>query len=280
MDKHTDALISDQQLTWLCDNWSTVLFLNSNEQGDSYLALASSKADQFAGSDISELSRWLAERENSWSFGYLGYDLKNQLEDLDSNNADRLQMPDALFFIPEILIRFSQLGQMEVVYGEFSGFGQMKGNFKNEFRPIRWKETKDEYIKNVVKLKEHIQQGDIYEVNYCHEFYSEDIDIDPCQLYTCVNEITKAPFGVFLKHEEFYILCSSPERFVKKEGRLVISKGPLVSEELEDLSKHPYEGCSVEEVIRLQLPVISSERNLVILEYHGPEERKSGMPKD
>ena len=66
LDKHTGDLISDQQLTWLCDNWSTVLFLNSNEQGDSYLALASSKADQFEGGDISELSRWLAERENSW----------------------------------------------------------------------------------------------------------------------------------------------------------------------------------------------------------------------
>ena len=276
LDKHTGDLISDQQLTWLCDNWSTVLFLNSNEQGDSYLALASSKADQFAGSDISELSRWLAERENSWSFGYLGYDLKNQLEDLDSNNADRLQMPDALFFIPEILIRFSQLGQMEVVYGEFSGFGQMKGNFKNEFRPIRWKETKDEYIKNVVKLKEHIQQGDIYEVNYCHEFYSEDIDVDPCQLYTCVNEITKAPFSVFLKHEEFYILCSSPERFVKKEGSRIISqpmKGTVkrgdnqiddlkLKNYLEDNQKERSENVMIVDLVRNDLSKVA-KRNTV-----------------
>ena len=119
LENHKGDLISDQQLNWLCDNWSTVLFLNSNEQGDSYLALASSKADKFTGSDTSELSRWLEQRENIWSFGYLGYDLKNQLEDLYSNNADRLQMPDALFFIPEILIRFSLAGLMEVVFGEF-----------------------------------------------------------------------------------------------------------------------------------------------------------------
>ena len=59
--------------------------------------------------------------------------------------------------------------------------------------PYRFKArtTKDHYISQVEKLKTHIQQGDIYEVNYCQEFYAEDALINPLETYTKLNAISK-----------------------------------------------------------------------------------------
>ena len=44
------------------------------------------------------------EQIQDWCFGYLSYDLKNELFDLSSSNADGLNFPDLWFFQPEKLL--------------------------------------------------------------------------------------------------------------------------------------------------------------------------------
>ena len=46
-------------------------------------------------------------QNNSWLFGFLSYDLKNDVEDLSSQHPNRLQSPELLFFEPRFLFRMS-----------------------------------------------------------------------------------------------------------------------------------------------------------------------------
>lgn len=86
--------------------------------------------------------------------------------------------------------------------------------------PIRLRASlsRSQYIEKIRALKQHIQLGDIYEINFCMGFFAEDTEIDPLGIYSRLNEISEAPFSALLKLNDTYIICSSPERFLKKEG--------------------------------------------------------------
>lgn len=73
-------------------------------------------------------------------------------------------------------------------------------------------------------ILEHIKRGDIYEVNFCQEFYAENATINPAAVYQHLNDISEPPFASFLKMEQQYALCASPERYLKKEGSKIISQ--------------------------------------------------------
>jgi len=80
------------------------------------------------------------------------------------------------------------------------------------------------YIEKINALKQHIQQGDIYEINFCMEFSAENVRIDPVQTYLRLNAISEAPFSALVRHNDLYLICSSPERFLKKEGSHLITQ--------------------------------------------------------
>jgi para-aminobenzoate synthetase component 1 len=85
--------------------------------------------------------------------------------------------------------------------------------------------SKEKYIENVIKLKESIQRGDIYEVNYCQEFFAENVEIKfPLDTYFKLNNISKAPFSGFLQLDDYLVFCGSPERYIQKKGNKLISQ--------------------------------------------------------
>ena len=102
-------------------------------------------------------------------------------------------------------------------------------NFNVQFEP---QISKDVYIDKVNALKELIQRGDIYEINFCKEYLAKNIeeeDVKNC--YTNLNSITKAPFSSYFRFGEFEIFCGSPERFIKNDA------GTLTSEPIKGTSK-------------------------------------------
>ncbi|PKQ46288.1 anthranilate synthase component I family protein [Confluentibacter flavum] len=178
-----------------------------------------------------------------WIFGYLTYDLKNDVEDLSSHNFDGLQFPDLYFFQPKKLFLFKG-SQVEILYLnavsdelEFdlkaieqlnnstikqlntSTTQQLHNNIK-----IKLRIHKDSYFEKVQSLLAHIHRGDIYEANFCQEFYAEDTSINPLETYLKLNAISKPPFATFLKCNDKYVLSASPERYLKKEGQHVVSQ--------------------------------------------------------
>jgi para-aminobenzoate synthetase component 1 len=84
--------------------------------------------------------------------------------------------------------------------------------------------SKQKYIEQVNKLLEHIKRGDIYEINYCVEFFCEEAFLNPHKVFKKLNALTEAPFAQLFKAGDEYIICASPERFIQKKGSLLLSQ--------------------------------------------------------
>ncbi|MBS5824396.1 MAG: aminodeoxychorismate synthase component I, partial [Clostridium argentinense] len=78
----------------------------------------------------------------------------------------------------------------------------------------------DEYLKTVSDVKEYIKNGDIYITNLTQRYVKEVKD-DPFDIYERLRTINPAPFAAYMALEDFYILSSSPERFLKIESGVI-----------------------------------------------------------
>ncbi len=172
---------------------------------------------------------------NDWVFGYFGYDLKNIIEDLNSNNSDNIKLPDIYFYQPEYVFKLTNdcftieyYNDDLVIESIFEEINNTKTLFnsnlsKNNYN-IESRISKQEYIDIINKLKQHICIGDIYEINFCQEFYIENIEINPLELYLNLCKLSPMPFSVFSKINNTYVLSASPERFMKKVENKIISQ--------------------------------------------------------
>lgn len=189
-----------------------------------YLAIGTKRLLNHSNKPFEALSQF---HQNSWLFGYLGYDLKNSVENLDSVNPDTLGFYELSFFEPEHILIFQ--GDELTIHSLNPSLIQEIESFNS--KPVNNKLskpteiiTKDEYIKTVQKLRNHIEEGDCYEINYCQEFHGTFDEVNPIQLYIELNRISPNPFSCLQKHNEHYIISASPERFMKKIGNKLISQ--------------------------------------------------------
>ena len=222
-----------------------VVWLDSNNHNDQYSnydavlavdAFTVLKTDYF---DAFERLREYQNTTNDWIFGYLTYDLKNTTEYLKSNNFDGLNFPDLYFFQPKKLFLIKD-NQVEIQYLKMVD-DEIEEDLKEVLNkeechsvhsrrgsdnPIKIKLRihKDDYFEKVNTMLAHIQRGDIYEANFCQEFYAEKSVINPVETFNKLNAISKPPFASFLKFENKYMMSASPERYIKKDGTTVISQ--------------------------------------------------------
>ena len=178
------------------------------------------------------------ETTKDWIFGYLSYDLKNDVEQLHSQNFDGLHFPDLYFFQPQklFLLKGDQLemhylkmvdDEMEEDFDQIlntSAEEKRKSEPKRQQKPIQARIPKQEYLKKVQQMLVYIQRGDIYEANFCQEFFAENRKIEPVEIFQELNAISGPPFATFLRLEEHYLLCASPERYLKKTGSKLLSQ--------------------------------------------------------
>jgi len=231
-------------LTW-SQQFREVIFLDSNDYPQQYFsydcllavdAFTSIKTDYHnAFEDLKQYQQVTKD----WLFGYLSYDLKNDIEDLLSNNFDGLSFPDLFFFQPKKLFLLKG-NQLEIQYlnmcddevsADFEEISlqiadcrlQITDSMYSEIE-IKQRISKDNYLDKVSNLLEHIHRGDFYEVNFCMEFYIENAVINPLDKFFKLNEISKSPQAVFFKNNAHFLLSASPERYIKKEGDLLISQ--------------------------------------------------------
>ena len=172
---------------------------------------------------------------NDYIFGYLGYDLKNDIEILHSDHLNNLGFSDLYFFQPKKLF-FLKDKTLEISYlknhkNEIESDLEEIFRWKHPERPLREHEiniskriSKSQYFQKLDTILEHIHRGDIYEVNFCQEFYAENTIIDPLSVYQKLNDISSPPFATFLKIDDQFLLSASPERFVKKQENQIISQ--------------------------------------------------------
>jgi para-aminobenzoate synthetase component 1 len=234
--------LKDRLLHW-ANQFDEVVWMDSNGYEDEHGsfqgilavdALTSIKSDFLGAFDkLDEYQTYTKD----WIFGYLSYDLKNDQEDLVSKNLDILEFPEIFFFQPKRLFFFYK-DHVEMVYMKLVE-EEMDNDWKKimDYRiddinisesksdvKIQLRTSKDSYFEKLKDIQHHIHRGDIYEANFCQEFYSENTSIDPVRTYIHLNQISEPPFATFLKIDDHFALSASPERYLAKKGNRLISQ--------------------------------------------------------
>ncbi|WP_108425635.1 chorismate-binding protein [Flagellimonas amoyensis] len=234
----TSSLQSKKALLEWSKSYTDVVWLDSNGHRGNYSSfeacLAMGRSGEF--SSLEGLRKHF-DHQPDWLFGYFSYDLKNQLEDLDSRNVDGIGFPDLYFFQPQKIIILDG-DQLQFLYLEadtddiekdFETIVSLMGeddtdNSNTSPVPIKMRIHKDAYFEKANRFLEHIHRGDIYEANFCQEFYAQDVQIAPLETYKKLNSISEPPFAAYMRLGERYLMCASPERYLRKQGEKVISQ--------------------------------------------------------
>jgi para-aminobenzoate synthetase component 1 len=242
-----------------------------------------------AGNALNDLQNFL-NKNPRWLFGHLGYDLKNEIESVTSSYKSRHGFPDIFFFEPKIIIRLSE-NELEIESEDDTGeiFNEIMQSeerleLKNDLINIQQRVSKKEYIETIEQLKKHILRGDCYEINYCMEFFAEDAVVDPLSVYEKLSKTSPNPFSALYKLEDKWLICASPERFLKKEGNKILSqpikgtssrflkddrKDKKSKEELYTSEKDRSENVMVVDLVRNDLARVCKEGTVKVDELFG-----------
>ncbi|MDN3672449.1 anthranilate synthase component I family protein [Flavobacterium branchiarum] len=229
-----------QQLLVWAQQYREVVFMDSNlypQEYSSFDCLLAVDAFTSIKTDFHNAFEDLKQYQQTtkdWLFGYLTYDLKNDIEALQSANFDGLEFPDLFFFQPKkiFLLKGNQLeiqylsmcdDEVEDDYNEIATLETQSYVSLNELE-IKQRISKEDYIAKVNSVLEHIHRGDLYEANFCMEFYADDAIINPLEKFEKLNEISQAPLTVFFKNHKQFLLSASPERYIRKIGDQIISQ--------------------------------------------------------
>ncbi len=228
------SVLKQQMLNW-AKQFNICCFLDNHQYESelhSYECLAGAGTAQIfqSGQDLFSSLSTFDQSTHDWIFGHFNYDLKNIIEEgLSSLHPDAIGFPDCFLFVPQVVLQLTAAGLVIGVINSnaLSVFNEIihtvphqQGLTKVEIQP---KIKRDEYIRVVKQLIEHLKRGDCYEINFCQEFFGY-ASIDPVAAYIKLGQVSPNPFSAFYKLDEKYLLCSSPERYIKKKGDVIISQ--------------------------------------------------------
>ncbi len=217
-------------IVWLDSNLDS----SENTEFEAVLAVEAFTAIKTDHQNAFDKLKEYQQATKDWIFGYLSYDLKNDVERLKSSNYDGLHFPDLYFFQPQKLVflkdniaDFIYLrmvdDEIETDFEEIQNL-KLKTEISVEKIEIQSRISKEEYLEKVGAMLEHIHRGDIYEANLCQEFFSENVDLDAFSIYQSLNEISKPPFAAFLRLENINLVSASPERYLRKKGEQLLTQ--------------------------------------------------------
>ena len=264
----------------------------SHHRYECILAAGSLRSITAAAGDAFEQLQNFIDHEPDWIFGHLSYDLKNEIESLFSAGHDSIQFPDLFFFVPEFIL---QLDESVLSVGSYGGesqsvFQQIMDCSTNDHTgssfqaEVKSRISRKEYLDAIEQLKVHILRGDCYEINFCQEFYAEEALIDPIAIYHSLGAASPNPYSAFYKLGDKFLLCASPERYLKRTGSTILSqpiKGTwernTTNEEADELnrtllsssSKDRSENVMVVDLVRNDLSKVCEKGSVKVDELFG-----------
>jgi anthranilate synthase component I len=184
-------------------------------------------------------------------FGYLGYDMVRLMEDLPSPNPDPIGIPDAFLMRPTLIVIFDAVEDTLTVVtpvrpeqGVAAKVALARAQDRLSQivdaldRPLD-KETAgykegaltatqvsntpaDDYRKMVLKAKDYIGAGDIFQVVLAQRFEAP-YELPPFSLYRALRRVNPSPYLYFIDLGDFAVTGSSPEILVKvQDGKVTI----------------------------------------------------------
>ncbi len=222
-------------LNWI-NRFNICSFLDNHQYHSSHHTIeclaAAGAAELFTAKEdiLARLSAFIQQQQD-WLFGHISYELKDEIEQLQSAHPDHIGFPAVFFFRPETVV---QLLSNEVAISTISNdpaevYREILSCSSEQGHPAGIVHTqprisKDKYIAIIQQLREHIHRGDCYELNFCQEFYAEHTVIAPLAVYHRLTALSPNPFACFYKLEDKYLLCASPERYLQKKGNTILSQ--------------------------------------------------------
>ena len=210
------------------------IVLNSNNSSSTYDLVFAYGVNSHISSSMNSLQKLdrFINKTNDWLFGFLSYELKNEIENLKSKNIINHNIPNLYFFQPNtvVLVKDNVINLLCLPNNdpdtEFHKIINYTSNNESSVKKhnLHQRFSKIEYLNTVNKIKERIRLGDIYELNFCIDYFSDNSIINPFKSYKYLNSLTESPMSVFFKFKSLYLISSSPERFVKKIGNKIITE--------------------------------------------------------
>jgi para-aminobenzoate synthetase component 1 len=228
-------------------------------------------------------------QKDTWSFGHIAYEGGYRYFDIPVTKGNPIGFPYAFFFQPQYLLYiwndqlYIEAPDADALYEQIVLEPDVEEAISSPIT-INQRLSREEYIEKVKTLQQHILRGDCYEVNFCQEFFTEAVDINPIGVYNRLNALSPNPFSVLYKLEDKYLICASPERFLYKEGERIVSqpiKGTarraLDNKELDDKlkdsllrsAKEQSENVMIVDLVRNDLSRICQEGSVKVDELMG-----------
>lgn len=178
--------------------------------------------------------------------GYMGYDVVRFFEDLPDRGMSGLDLPDIFFMLTDTLVIFDNITHMIKVvsnahiegksvaaaYKEATNkidsiVAKLRKGVRNQKSGVRKKTKKEsklvsnftqpEYEQAVLKAKEYIKAGDIFQVVPSQRFHTT-VSAEPFEVYRALRLINPSPYMYFLRCGDATIVGASPEVMVRLEG--------------------------------------------------------------
>lgn len=220
------------------------------------------------------LDAWI-EAKKEWIFCWICYDAKNAIEHISSSRPDSLGFPQLFFVVPQNVVRWNDDGR-EILKGTWSDsymdFSLPFSEEKSVAIAMKARVSKQAYLDSIHQLMRHVQLGNIYEVNFCQEFFAEVKLTSPLTAWKKLRSMTRAPFSAFVRHDELFALCASPERFLQKK------KSKLISQPIKGTIRRGRDSAE-DEVLKKNLVENPKERseNVMIVDLVRNDLSKSAM---
>jgi para-aminobenzoate synthetase component I len=239
---------------------------------------------------LEQLENTLKSRKD-WLFGHLSYDLKNKLENLGTRSTDAIGFDDCRFFVPEIVLAAEDQLVAYVHQAEHPELENLRSLLSNKMDLARNRHaiemapqfTQEAYKEKIARIKNHLQNGDIYEINYCVEFLGAANDFRAEAFFLDLSQKTVAPFSAFYKMDNKYLLCASPERYLARRGDTLISqpikgtkrrdpdtaKDAQLKLELQQSTKERSENVMIVDLVRNDLSRVAAKNSVQVEELFG-----------
>jgi para-aminobenzoate synthetase component 1 len=227
-------LFKQKALAW-ANSFNTLCYLDSNNFTDPYgkfdtlIAVGVQNEITANSGNAFEQLAGFRQKNRGYIAGFFGYDLKNEVENVSSQNIDGLSFPDLYFFAPDIVISINK-NTVEITTENaqvaFENIERIKLSIPSNGPSVNLQSrfSQAEYIEAVDSIKAHINRGDIYVTNFCQEFFAENASIQPEVIFGSLNSLSPNPFATYFKWDGNYIIGASPERFLAKRGSKLISQ--------------------------------------------------------
>jgi len=290
------AIFKKQMLNW-ANRFNIYSFLDNHQYHSSHhsveclVAVGAETIFNPTENILPAFAGFLAQQKD-WLFGHISYDLKSEIEGLPSHHPDFIGFPTLFFYRPQTVLQLSGTaltisslnGHPADTFNSIQSCDPTPPASDNASIQTNARISKEDYLSIVKQLQRHILRGDCYEINFCQEFFAEQVAVSPLSLYARLTAMSPTPFACFYKLEDQYLLCASPERYLQKKGNTLISqpikgtiKRDLLNEEadkqliarLQQSEKDRSENVMVVDLVRNDLSRVCKEGTVEVEELFG-----------